>query len=404
LKILFCPAGTSGDVYPLIAAAVNLKKSGHLISVCTSKDFEELCQRNDIEFYPFDLDFKELTLMNGPYITNSLISLFMFIANFRLLTRLHYKVLKNLINEYDCIIGAGIQAGCFSLAEHYKKKYIHIVYSPNWFYSPSLTPPFVPFQTKIKVINNILWVIFKFMINFSVRKIINTQRSELGLNKIEDIYTEIEKTSLLSVNTILFDKTIIVPVNRSIPALYFIGENKLSGGLIKFLETEIKTVYIGFGSMPGKMVKKILNILIEIINELNIRAVVLNRGFILNGLNDNIFIVEYVSHELLFKKMSLVIHHGGAGTTQTAAGAGVPQIIIPFLLDQYYWADLIYRMGIGPEKIKINKINKKYLKNIIKESINNINYNNMAKTLSNRINHEDAFKKINSIILAEGKV
>jgi UDP:flavonoid glycosyltransferase YjiC (YdhE family) len=43
-----------------------------------------------------------------------------------------------------------------------------------------------------------------------------------------------------------------------------------------------------------------------------------------------------------------VVHHGGAGTTTTAARAGVPQVLVPHLLDQFYWAHRVAALGLGP--------------------------------------------------------
>lgn len=43
----------------------------------------------------------------------------------------------------------------------------------------------------------------------------------------------------------------------------------------------------------------------------------------------------------------LVVHHGGAGTTLTAAWSGAPQVIIPQLADQHFNAAQITRAGIG---------------------------------------------------------
>jgi vancomycin aglycone glucosyltransferase len=41
------------------------------------------------------------------------------------------------------------------------------------------------------------------------------------------------------------------------------------------------------------------------------------------------------------------VHHGGAGTTTTAALAGAPQVVIPQIYDQHYWAQRIHHLGIG---------------------------------------------------------
>jgi vancomycin aglycone glucosyltransferase len=41
------------------------------------------------------------------------------------------------------------------------------------------------------------------------------------------------------------------------------------------------------------------------------------------------------------------MHHGGAGTTATAARAGTPQVVVPQLADQPYWAGRVADLGIG---------------------------------------------------------
>lgn len=41
------------------------------------------------------------------------------------------------------------------------------------------------------------------------------------------------------------------------------------------------------------------------------------------------------------------MHHGGAGTTTTAARAGAPQVVVPQIADQPYWAARVAELGIG---------------------------------------------------------
>src|SRR4029453_8311361 len=42
-----------------------------------------------------------------------------------------------------------------------------------------------------------------------------------------------------------------------------------------------------------------------------------------------------------------VVHHGGAGTTTTAARAGAPQVVVPQMADQPYFAGRVAALGIG---------------------------------------------------------
>ena len=47
----------------------------------------------------------------------------------------------------------------------------------------------------------------------------------------------------------------------------------------------------------------------------------------------------------------MVVHHGGAGTTSSAARAGTPQVIVPHIADQFYWARRISQLGLGPPPV-----------------------------------------------------
>jgi len=53
------------------------------------------------------------------------------------------------------------------------------------------------------------------------------------------------------------------------------------------------------------------------------------------------------THQALFPRVASVVHHGGAGTTMTAAVAGAPQVIVPQLVDQPNWARRVAELGIG---------------------------------------------------------
>ncbi|MET0793626.1 MAG: nucleotide disphospho-sugar-binding domain-containing protein, partial [Polyangiaceae bacterium] len=62
--------------------------------------------------------------------------------------------------------------------------------------------------------------------------------------------------------------------------------------------------------------------------------------------------VGALDHARLFPRVDLVVHHGGAGTTATALRAGVPQLIVPHILDQFFHARRIADLGIGPAPVK----------------------------------------------------
>jgi len=48
------------------------------------------------------------------------------------------------------------------------------------------------------------------------------------------------------------------------------------------------------------------------------------------------------------------VHHGGAGTTTAAARSGRPQVLVPHILDQFYWAHRVAAMGLGPPGVPVS--------------------------------------------------
>jgi len=59
-----------------------------------------------------------------------------------------------------------------------------------------------------------------------------------------------------------------------------------------------------------------------------------------------------VSHDQLFQHGSVIIHHGGAGTTASALHAGKPQIVVPHIGDQDFFSSEVIRLGCGVKCLK----------------------------------------------------
>ena len=83
------------------------------------------------------------------------------------------------------------------------------------------------------------------------------------------------------------------------------------------------------------------------------RRIVLSRGWAELGLIDDssdCISIGEVNQQLLFPRVAVVVHHGGAGTTAAAARAGVPQVVVPQFTEQFYWACRHLRSGGGQHR------------------------------------------------------
>jgi len=62
---------------------------------------------------------------------------------------------------------------------------------------------------------------------------------------------------------------------------------------------------------------------------------------------DDVFVCDYAPFSALFPDALVIIHHGGIGTVGQALRAGKPQLVVPFLGDQFDNAARVARLGVG---------------------------------------------------------
>ena len=79
------------------------------------------------------------------------------------------------------------------------------------------------------------------------------------------------------------------------------------------------------------------------------RAIIQSRWEHVNNLpeDENIFRVNASPYLKVFPKCKAVVHHGGAGTTQTATLSGCPSIVIAHIQDQFLFGWQLKKLGIG---------------------------------------------------------
>jgi vancomycin aglycone glucosyltransferase len=124
-------------------------------------------------------------------------------------------------------------------------------------------------------------------------------------------------------------------------------ERPLSAELEEFLDAGEAPIYFGFGSTHTP--RDVSQVMADTARACGRRAIV-SRGWAGLSLQDDdpgCFAVDEVNLQALFTRVAAVVHHGGAGTTTLAASAGAPQVVIPQVYDQHYWARRVHDLGIG---------------------------------------------------------
>lgn len=377
------PIGSHGDTRPLAALAIKLRERGHEVAFCSTKDDRNWIEKLAFPFWPVEYDFmvnlKEKSRLGGASK-----------EAMELVTKeidLQFAALNGYAGEYDLIFGSGIQFAGASVAERLDKPYYHLFYSPQVFPSSYHPPVWIKQNNLPRWINRMLWKTVNKGLNKAIGSVVNRHRAEAGQKELTDYSSFYIKPAVLAVDKELAPlppdiKEEFIHINYC----FLEEEEKLSPELKSFINAGEPPVYIGFGSMVEHDKEQLLAVINRLSERYNLRFI-LSKGelqFSDEIANPNIFVADYLPHNKLFPKMAAIVHHGGMGTTYSALRAGVPQLIIPHHLDQFFYARKVHELGLSPKPVYKKDVAKRLAK-AIPEAVYEGIYRRNAKSLQSRL-------------------
>jgi vancomycin aglycone glucosyltransferase len=344
--VLLSTYGSRGDVEPLAGLAVELRKAGAEVVVCAppDEDFVRRLAAVGVPMVPVGPSARALTKEAPPSSSMS--------ERAAALIAGQLEVLPEAAEGCDAMVVTGMvpaAAGALSVAEKLGIRSVSVTFQQLTLPSPNRRPLAYrgrPFPAEVTD-NKTLWEFDAKSNNELFREALNTNRAAIGLPPVDDVrdYVIGDRPWLATDPTL--DPTDLEDVVQT-GAWILADDRPLADDLEAFLEAGEPPVYVGFGSMPMHNTDT-AQLAIEAIRAHGRRAI-LKSGWADLSLNDgqnDCIVIDEVNQQALFTRVAAVIHHGGAGTTTTAARAGVPQVVIPQLADQPYWARRVAELGIG---------------------------------------------------------
>ncbi|MHA7128551.1 glycosyltransferase [Algoriphagus namhaensis] len=161
------------------------------------------------------------------------------------------------------------------------------------------------------------------------------------------------------------------------------------------LETWLKkyprAILLTFGSMSNTRPTEISELFVRLLAAKGIPAII-NTSW--GGLEpvknhpESIFFVNHIPYDYILPKLQGVIHHGGSGTTHQACLHGCVSLIIPHIIDQYFWNRLIYTKKLGPLGVPVSQISEKNLSPLLDDFWQNETYQIEAEKISLQMKNE----------------
>ena len=161
--------------------------------------------------------------------------------------------------------------------------------------------------------------------------------------------------------------------------------------LAAFLSRPGPVVSIGFGSMAGGDPDATTALAENAACRAGVRAVLLagSGGLAATPETDGVFVADAVPHDWLFPRVDAVVHHGGAGTTGAAIQAGVPAVVVPFTVDQPFWASRVAALGVGPAPLPYGQLSAARLADALRQATTDKPMRDRARTLGAAVRAED---------------
>lgn len=274
----------------------------------------------------------------------------------------------------DLVVGTGTFPAGPSIAEYWGVPCVTVLLQPTMMPDPSYPPLFFRNQGGPRWIHSVLWSLWGPMLNLACRDLVNEGRRELGLSPVTDMSTHITQGSKI---LLAVDPTFVQPLPRwtfahAFTGFWFLEEARpLDDEIEAFLQDGSPPIYVGFGSMTSSHADRLSALVAKAATQAGVRAVISSgwAGLGRHELGSNCLAVGAVPHGALFPRMRVVVHHGGAGTTAAAARAGVPQVVVPHVLDQFYWADRVEKLGIGSSGPSIARLGEPGLVQAIRSAL-----------------------------------
>ncbi len=180
--------------------------------------------------------------------------------------------------------------------------------------------------------------------------------------------------------------------------------------LVAFLKAGEPPVYISFGSMMGlpqssEELDETIALWCEAVKLAGCRAIIQTHWSEAKPVDEDahIFRLESAAHARIFPHCAAVVHHGGAGTTQSATRAGCPSVVVAHIADQFFWGDQLHRLGLAPKPLLRKRLTAAKLARALREVLDSPGMRSRAAEIGARLVGENGVAEAVRVIENEGQ-
>ena len=376
MKIAVVSCGTRGDVQPMVALALGLNAAGHDTLLFAPPESEAWARSLGCPFQSLGAPVRGNPTLKG----GGLGALARFV---RQEVGIQARQLREEVRGYDLILATGLAFGAPGVAESLSVAYRYVSFVP----AASLG------TTKDGLGFRFLGWLSARIVNAGALGAVNRSRSELGLQPIDDVLANAIGERAIAATDAALNTLAPGVALKAVQTgyMHLRPPGQLDGEVEAFLDAGPPPVYVGFGSMPVPRAESMGQLLADAARTAGRRFVVASGwgGPEATTRRADCLFVEDVPHPLLFPRVAAVVHHGGAGTVATAARAGVPQVVLPCMADQFMWRSQVVKLGLGPKAGLLRMLSARSLSKAVVECLGSERYKRKAEEIATAIRGTD---------------
>jgi len=396
MKIILVSFGSYGDINPFIWMAKTFKDSGHNPVIITNTYFREIIEQENIEFYGIGNEIEYIKLFDSIDVTsrkNKTIDMFKNLKKFInhiCIDPIHetINIIKKIKTEDTLILNSMLAFGAGLAAKKYSLNQRTIALSPTVISS---------FKKEEPLFKSILSII-KYNINSKAFKVLYGKH----IKKIShDLQIEIEKPNLpnwiFKNGTIcLFPEWFMNFTLKNDRNISFAGFPNINSSVDipiefkNFLDLNPEPIVFTPGT-PFRHNSIFFNEALKALISLSKPGVFLTKNInsVPKNLPPSIYVSEFLPLNKFLDKCSLIVHHGGIGTTSQGISSGIPQIIFYHQgLDQKYNGAVVEKLDIA-RIADYKSINADLIIQYAKELLDSNKKDNFVKLKSNKLNSSE---------------
>ena len=359
MRIVLLPYGSLGDVLPYLGLGLRLQQRGHDVTLATNGFFAHLVQRAGLDFHEIGSAEDYLRVSSLVEGTSAIRSTRIFALHMLLpLIRRQFTAIEALAQGRTLLVSSSMGVGARLAHEALGLPLVTLQLYPRGFWSQYQPPKLGQSPLAGDWVPG--WVqslkyraIITFFYDRYLLSPINELRAQLGLSPIR---TAIEM-SFSPQRVVAMFPDWFAPrqpdwpaqvVNTGFP-LWDLGEAPaLESGLEEFLAAGDPPLVFTHGSHICDA-KAYFLAAATACQRLGRRGLLCTslRHQIPDDLPDGVRHLDYAPFSQLLPRCGALISHGGIGTLSAALAAGIPQVVMPMVADQFDNAARLRRLGVG---------------------------------------------------------